>query len=105
MKGARRRAIRIEKTPHALRRWQEIAGEGKRGDIEAEVRKKLLAELHASGVVADTSGMVRSPEDKGFLLRIRRNVWAVIRPEYISGWAVVTFHRGQKLDQKLEVQG
>lgn len=91
----RRVDIKIKLEPHALERWREHVGKEKKRQIEEEVRRHLIPTLKM-GLPADLS--VRKKQSEwGFLLRLRPHLFAVVKPEMLGGWAVVTFHVGEQL--------
>ncbi len=90
--------LRLSIAPHALERWWRYIGPDKEDKIRSEVKRHLIATLQV-GLPADLS-VTREPGDWGFLLRLRPQLFAVVKPEALGGWAVVTFHVGEIMKRR-----
>ena len=90
--------LKLSIAPHALERWRLYIGPDKEDKIRDEVKRHLLATLQV-GLPADLS-VNREPGDWGFLLRLRPQLFAVVKPEVLGGWAVVTFHIGEIMKKR-----
>ncbi len=76
----------ISVTSHAVERWNQYKATANVAKIKNKTRRVLVDALR-SGLHVDCTGAGHVKVD---------DLYAVVVPDAMSGWVVITFHRGEK---------